>query len=89
MFELKSVIAAFAMFVPQTQPCMTQPGGFATFEIPEAPKRVQSWLQHELSCQSPMSPDGSGSAEFICLRGGKPLSISIGMHFRNHLPAIQ
>eukprot|EP00892_Ulva_mutabilis_P010274 jgi/Ulvmu1/7619/UM038_0044.1 len=77
IFELKSIIAPFAMFVPQLQPCMTQPGGFVTFQIAEAPRRVQLWLQDQLSCSMPLDQDGSGSAEFLCLRGGCPLGVSV------------
>lgn len=79
VFELKSILAAFAMFVPQKQPCMMQPGGFATFQIAEAPRRVQSWMQDELACEVAMGPDGCGGAEFLCLRGGQPLAISVGV----------
>lgn len=79
MFELKSMIAAFAMFVPQAQPCMTQPGGFVTFQIADAPRRVQLWLKDQLSCAMPMGPEDCGSAEFLCLRGGCPLAISVGV----------
>ena len=79
VFELKSMIAAFAMFVPQAQPCMTQISGFVTFQIAEAPRRVQSWLQDQMSCAMPLSADGCGSADFLCLQDGRPVSISVGV----------
>lgn len=35
-------------------------------------------MQEDLACITPMGPDGYGGAEFLCLRSGKPLAISVG-----------
>ena len=78
MVDMKTSIVAFAMFVPQDSPSPDVPEGSATFCIPDAPGRVQMWLQDKFACDLHLDESGAGAISFKCLRDGKSLVLDLG-----------
>lgn len=79
VLDMKTSIVAFAMFVPQDSPNPQLPEGSATFCIPDAPGRVQMWLQEAFACDLHLDQSGAGAINFLCLRDGKALVLDLGM----------
>jgi hypothetical protein len=78
VFQLKSTIPAFSMFVVQDTPAHSPPAGSAIFTVPDHPGQVQLWLHDQLACEVDLGADGGGRADFLCLRDGCPLVVEFG-----------